>query len=214
MSVDIHDALQEEYYDKLYQEEFENISSEAIEYFKEARMSSYFDGYEDPTISAKIAIARSNKLLKEDLTASYLFAAVSIELMIKKAVIRPIVHGLIHNESFAKLVSDRIVASGSHTRQKTILWPLFKDFMDFDFKEDKRPDSTTKLWNEIVQISEKRNSIVHKGIEIDSEEEVAKVIEIALFIMNELLPKMLTTLGIRHISSYLDMEETENSPLS
>jgi hypothetical protein len=128
--------------------------------------------------------------------AAILFAATAIELTVKTVLLRPIVHGLVHDESVAELVTELVT---QHTRGiktfKESLSAILKRLGGIDFKTFRRNGSSVSLYEEMKQIEKVRNAIAHRGeITFDSLALLAPLV--ANTLLDELFPKLLQQLGL------------------
>jgi hypothetical protein len=176
MSYDEWDAMQDDAYDHLYeeigpewardhaQELFEENYDEAIQHFTKARLKSYYLAHPQVATPAVSAVQYARTLLPSFESAALVFAAVSIEITWKSAVLKPLVAGVVHIEALAEeIVEKAIPRTGGLGRLGAFLSMVLKETASLDFSTHKRPGSGDLLLNEINCIARARNDVLHEG---------------------------------------------------
>lgn len=152
------DYLYDEYMDELYKEHAE----EAIAEFTAERLQSYYIRHPllcEPTAKA---LSEARSLSEQHSSAALVFAFISIETAVKKVLLKPVVYGLIHDESTADLVTEfmfwRIRIS---KKFKNLLFNILAAHGGIDLRVFKRETSRATLWEEIRVVQNVRHRIVH-----------------------------------------------------
>src|SRR5690349_15892471 len=112
MSYTYEDAQADAYYEKLYnefgpewaEEHSSELNAQAIQYFTNQRLQSYYLDHPDMAQAALGMIKEMGVLIGEHRIAAFLFAASAIEITIKHLLVKPILNGLVHNEAVADMV--------------------------------------------------------------------------------------------------------------
>jgi len=186
------DAAREEWYAEIYDE----ISSEAIAEFTSDRLRSYY--VKNPSLARNVmSIFREAKSLTDSSpTAALVLYTTAIEVGLKSTVLKPVIYGLVHNESVADLVSDLVVKANGIDRFKAILSVIFREYGDIDIDTYKIQGHAKTIWEEIGIIQTARNSVAHKAQPATREmAELAK--EVAVAIIIEFLQGILTDFGLQ-----------------
>ena len=93
------------YMESLYEEHKEMAISE----FATDRLQSFYAENPELALSAHDFLKDARRLAEGELTATALFGAVAVESGVKGALLRPIVYGLVHQESVAALIADLVL---------------------------------------------------------------------------------------------------------
>lgn len=186
------DIAREEGYAELYDE----ISSEAIAEFTTDRLRSYY--LRNPSLARNVlAIYREAKSLAESSpTAALVLYTTAIEVALKSAVLKPVIYGLVHNETVAELVSDLVVRNNGIDRFKAILTAILHEYSDIDFNTHKIDGHTKTIWEEIAMVQSARNAVAHRAEPATPEvAELAKQVAAAIII--DVLQGILTDFGLQ-----------------
>lgn len=180
MSYDLYDAQQDEYKDELYSNIEEELREElyvehrdqAIEEFIFERMQSYYRLKPDLAVNAINFLNKSKKSVDTDPTISLIYAAISIEVLIKSVLLKPVVYGMVHNELAADMISNGLLKQSGIDRFKDLVFNVIDENIDLGclIKDYKRNMSKVTLWQERDLIQNKRNKIMHTAIECSIEE--------------------------------------------
>ncbi|WP_244086286.1 hypothetical protein [Desulforhabdus sp. TSK] len=151
------EAEYEEFMDRLYEENKE----QAIEEFTGELLQSYYRSNGLLAKPAFDALVEARNLMNTSITAAFVFSAIAMEVALKESLLKPIVHGLVHAESVASLVTDLVMGHQSMDRYKDLLLRILREHGGVDLLSYKRSDSARNIWEEIKAIQKKRNLIVH-----------------------------------------------------
>lgn len=173
----------------------ESISAEAIEGFTSGRLRSYY--IKNPSVAANVfAIYReARSVAPTSPTAALVLFTAAIEVALKTTVLKPVIYGLVHNESIADLVSDLVVKTNGLDRFKDILSRIMGQYSDVDFDHYKLRGHAKTIWEEIAMVQTARNAVVHRA-EPATEDVAALAKEIAAAIIIEFLQGVLGKLGL------------------
>ena len=159
MSMSYEEAAYEQYMDDLYEEH----RKEAIEEFTSERLCSYYSENKLLAKPAFEALSEAKKLNELNPTAGLIFAAIAMEVGLKAMLLKPIVHGLVHAELVASLITDLTVSHAGMDRYKTLLLHVLQEHGGVDLNTFKRSVSSKTLWEEINEIQKIRNAIIASG---------------------------------------------------
>lgn len=176
---------------------FEQSYDEATQRFTEERLKSYYLQKPDVAVPAVTTVEYAKKLLPAYPAAATVFAATSVELTWKGAILKPLVFGLVHVDALASAIVDRTIPrTGGLTQLNSFLSAVLKETAGIDFANYTRKGSSGLLREEINSVTQARNNVLHLGA--PSNLKTAEfAIEVAESVLVELYPKLLNSLGLR-----------------
>ncbi len=191
MSITPDEAAYEEWYGQLADE----ISEQAIEEFTEERLRSYY--LENPNVAERPIrlYLEAKELVEKHRGASLVLFVTAIEVGLKVTLLKPIVYGLVHNESLAELIADLAVKKNGFDRVKTLLSRILADFGGIDLMEFKIDGHPKTMWEEITKVQDARNLLIHRAQPV-SEENATLAMEVAEMILGTFLSSVLATLRL------------------
>ena len=185
MSYSYEDAMQDAAYDQVVEEILEDNKDQIIEEFVAERLGSYYTEHPDLDGPAKSALQEARVLLDFSSTASLVFSRSATEIAIRDVLLRPVIYGMVHDESTANIISELVLGN----RQFTGLLFSILEKHGVDLKETTRPSSSDNLWKEIEEIKDLRNGIVHHGKKATREDAVVSL-ELAEIIIEGVFPHL------------------------
>lgn len=193
-------TLEDVQYDMYMAEEgarllYEEHRERAITDFTTERLRSYYVDHPAMVAPALQALADSRQLLGIHAGAALVFAASAVELGIKGVLLRPVVYGLVHQESTASLITDLVISHTSFDRFRDLLFQILTDHGGTDLRAAKRPGASKLLWEEMAAVQANRNALVHRG-ERPAMEQAELGIEVATTVLEQLIPSVLHHLGL------------------
>jgi hypothetical protein len=225
MSYDYWDAMQEEGLNNMYNELgpqwaedhanelFEKYYDEAIAQFTSERLSSYYIANPNLAAQAYTALVYAKSLLSSHPRAALVFAATAIEVTIKTVLLRPIVYGLVHNESVADFITE---LTTQHTRGidtfRRLLTGILSQFGGIDFTTFMRSGSAMSLFEEIKAIENARHAIVHRGE--TTRDGIAVLAIVASTLLDDIFPTLLKKLGLHLHEPMIVCDKYHKSDLS
>jgi len=196
MSMSYEEAAYDQYLSERYEElKVEELIKEAIEEFTDERLKSYFLDNRALAKPAVDALSAARELTGINVTASFLFAAIAVEVGLKTTLLKPIVYGLVHAESVAGLVTDLAASHAGMDRYRKLLLELLQQYGGVDLDTFKRSGSNKALWEEIKDIQSTRNLIVHRA-ETASEKDAELALSVATEILETIFPAVVKKLGL------------------
>lgn len=181
-------------FDEWMSELYAEHSKEALEEFTAERLQSYY--LRDPQVakSPMGALSQARLLLPDHASPAFVFATVAIEVGIKVALLKPIVHGLVHNNSAASLITDLVIRHGGD-RYRDLLFHVLSDVGGIDFRKFRRAESDQLLWEEINWVQKTRNAIVHRAEEV-TVQDAGRSVSVASMILEQVFPAVVNKLGL------------------
>jgi hypothetical protein len=176
----------------------DQVSKEAVDQFAFDRLRSYYLGHPDVAVNAIATFREAERLQELSPTAALVLYTTSIELGLKIALLKPVVYGLVHNESVAELVSDLAVKQNGIDRFKPILASILAEYGEIDFNVFTVEGHTKTIWEEITHLQSSRNSVVHRG-ETASAEDAGLARTVATMIFGNFFVSVLAGLGLQYV---------------
>lgn len=184
MSITPDEAEREEWLDQLYEEHRE----QAIEEFTEERLQSYYRNNPELVQSARSVLQEARNLLPYSARASIVLAGTVIEVGIKRAILGPIVFGLVHDESVAGLITD-LVITARHSDYKNLLFKILEDHGNVNLNTYTREGGLKPLMQEFQDIQKDRNRVIHRADPVEPER-AAEAVAVATAVLEELFPRL------------------------
>lgn len=186
------DIAREEGYARLAEE----ITQQAIDEFTSARLRSYYLAHPDIAVGA-VALSREAKtLLSLSSSAALVLFVTSIEISLKVALLKPVIYGLVHNESVAELVSNLAVKHNGFDPFTALLARLLREYGQIDFESFTIEGHTRTLWEEFTILQNARNGVLHRA-ELATPELAALAQDVAVMILGNYLDSVLHGLGMK-----------------
>jgi len=149
--------------DQWYSDLVDQISKEAINQFTLDRMRSYYVNNRSLAVKLVAMFREAESLQVPSPTAATVLFTTAIELGLKIALLKPVIYGLVHNESAADLVSDLAVKHNGFDRFKPLLARVLAEYGDIDFNAFTIEGHKKTMWEEITLLQDARNGIVHRA---------------------------------------------------
>lgn len=196
MSYDEFDAARDEMYEQISHELYPDHKIQAISEFATSRLQSYY--VKNPMVMqpAVDAVQEGTTLRTNGHhAAAVVFFVTAIELFLKATLLKPVVHGLVHNDGLAELIVQQSLGQSGFMRYTALLKRLFVDLASLDISSIHRPLVSMPLIEECKQQQQLRNKIIHQGASATSDEaQQAQIVAVAVF---ELVVRpMLSALGL------------------
>lgn len=196
MSYDYHDAAMDEAYDRLSEELYPGHKMQAIIEFTHERLRSYYLQDKKLLVPAIRTYKTAESLLQlQQYGPALVFSVTAIELFLKACLLRPVVFGMVHSESIADLVVESALSQTGFKRYEKLLTGLFKELTQLDINAIKRTGLSKSLLEEASALQERRNLVVHRGIEV-AKDEASEAFVVSKAVFENLLSVVLTELGL------------------
>lgn len=195
MSYGPEDAAWDEAYENMSRQLYPEHKEQAIAEFTRERLRSYYVARPEVLEPAVRAFKEAKSLLAAGHHAAALvFAASATELFLKAALLRPVVHGLVHIEGLAELVVTLTLSQSGFRRYEQLLAKLFFELAGIDLKALLRKPGARSLLEEASEVQGLRNTVIHRGQAV-SQEQAELAVEIAAQVFNQVLVELLGNLG-------------------
>jgi len=191
MSMTPDEARFEEWMDELYREHKE----QAIEEFTGERLQSFYLTHPLVAQPPSEALASARRLLDGDTSAAQVFAAVAVEVGLKVALLKPVVHGLVHNESAAEIITDLTLRHTRFDFFHRLLSQILFEHGGVDLRTYTREGIAKSLWEEILEVQKCRDHVLHRA-ESASLAQAEQAIAVAAAILERLFPAVVSHLGL------------------
>ena len=201
MSMSLTEAMEEQWLDELYAEYKET----AIEEFTSERLQSFYVDNPEIIQAPCQVLAEGKSLLANHPRAAFIFAAIAIEVSLKKLILHPVVYGLVHNKATADLITKILMNHVSIDNFKKLLFHILNEYVGVDLETFTRSNVKKTLWKEAYSIKEKRNDVMHEAVNITSDK-ARESLEVATCVLESLVPKLLDKLGLILDDNNLVME--------
>lgn len=195
MSYDDDDYKWDQFYDTMSEELYPQHKELAIEEFTTERLQSFYLKNPYILIPGVNMYAEARELVENHPTASFVLATSAIELFLKASLLKPVVYGLVHNESLANIIVKEALGASGFKRYKKLLSGIFNELVDIDINKVKRIGSDKFLLTEASGVQTKRNEIIHQG-KFVSKSEANFAIEVAYGILHDIINPMLLSIGL------------------
>ena len=191
MSTTPDEAAYDEYMAELYEEH----KKEAIEEFTYERLQSYYINNKLMAQPAFLALSEARSLIESNKSAALIFSAIAMEVGLKTTLLKPIVHGLVHTESVAALITDLTISHSGMDRYRKLLFQVLRDHGGIDLSNYKRTESNKTLWEEINTVQKKRNLIMHRAVKAEVED-ADLALAVASEILESIFPAIIAKMGL------------------
>jgi hypothetical protein len=166
--------------------------------FQTERLRSYYLAHPKSTAPAYWALGEARRLEASSPSAACVLATTATELVLKEALLRPLVDGLVHHEALAKHVTDLALAHTRFDRFDPLLVQIVQEFAGINMKPvsgRKGKKMATPLWSGMRGDRVARNAVVHAGIPATAKQ-AAHAIHTASTMLDEVLGRVFTRLGL------------------
>ena len=195
MSYTMEDARFDEFWDQVSEELYPEHKEQAIEEFTSERLQSFYLRNPDILAPGIRMYIEARELEENHPSASYVFATSAIELFLKSSLLKPVIYGLVHNESLAEIIVETALGSSGFKRYKKLLSGIFLEIVGIDINKVESIGSDKFLLQEASEVQDKRNNIIHRGIIVDNKD--AKfAIDVAYGILHNIINPMLLSIGL------------------
>ena len=191
MSTTPDEAAYDEYMAELYEEH----KKEAIEEFTYERLQSYYVNNKLMAQPAFLALSEARSLIESNKSAALIFSSIAMEVGLKTTLLKPIVHGLVHTESVAALITDLTISHNGMDRYRKLLFQILRDHGGINLSNFKRTGSNKTLWEEINIVQKKRNLIMHRAVKAEAEH-ADLALTVASEILESIFPEIIAKMGL------------------
>ena len=173
----------------------DDLYDEIINQFTTERLQSYYIQNPQVAVRARWALNQARSLFPGYPDASLVFAATAAEAGLKSGLLKPILHGLVHDEAMAAIIAD-LMPQQRNTQFRDLLFGILKNYGALDLAAFKRDGVAKTLWDEMGEVQKRRNGVVHRAESVDVTEATLAV-DIAGTIVEALFPAVIGSLGLK-----------------
>lgn len=208
MSYDEHDAAMDEMYERIGEELYPGHKHQAVSEFTAERLCSFYAAHPMVMRPAVEALHEARRLQGHaHFAATVVFCATAIELFLKATLLKPVVHGLVHNIGLADIIVQHAVGQAGFDRYLGLLSQLFRELADLDLATVRRDGANDALITESKAVQEQRNRIIHQGSPSDAEY-AAQALAVAIAVYELIVCPMLGALEL----TVIEKGEIRKSP--
>ena len=182
--------------EEAYADLVDEISQQAIDEFTSARLRSYYLSNPDLAVGAVALYREAKTLVSMSPSAALVLFVTSIEVGLKVALLKPVVYGLVHNESVADLVSNLAVKHNGLDRFTSLLARLLQEYGQIDFEVFTIEGHSKTLWEEFTILQNGRNGVLHRA-EPATPELAQLAQDVAVMFLGNYLNSVLQGLGLK-----------------
>jgi hypothetical protein len=172
----------------------DDLYGEVVNDFTAERLRTYYIDNPRVTTASEWALGEARTLLAAHPSAALVHAAAAAEVGLKTALLRPIVNGLVHDESIAPLVAS-LIPDQRNDKFRDALLGILRLCGGVDLRTFRRAGSVQSLWKELEDIQAIRNRVIHRA-EQASPDEAALAVDVAAAVIQQVFPSVVTHLGL------------------
>ena len=162
MSNDYYDDAMSDFYDRISEELFPEHKEIAIEQFVEKRMQSYYLKHPNIIKAPMDCFNHANELMHVSPQCALVMYTTAIELYLKSVLLKPVLYGMVHNESVAALIMEASTGQSGFNRYNKLLSALCLHAANIDLSSIKGMQDKPIL-KEAEEIQSIRNKVIHQG---------------------------------------------------
>ena len=175
----------------------EEISNQAIREFSNDLLRSFYEKNPHIMRPAVEALQEGKELYKnKHYSASLVFFMISIELLLKVTVLKPVVYGLVHNEAFADIIVKKVLTQTGFNCYENLLETIISTFTNLELKKISRDGSSVALFKECTSLQKIRNNIIHQG-KVCTEDDAEKARKVAVAVYEMIVLPMIGALNLQ-----------------
>jgi hypothetical protein len=187
MSVDWNDWARDEYESEM--------ANQAIEEFQTERLQSYYKDHPNLAEKSVGKLEEARSLFPISPNAALIFAMSSIEVGFKSILVRPIMAGLVHNESLSEFITEAFVKGSKPDSVLEVVNRVLKEYASINLQNTTLAKHKKTYWDEIIQGQKTRNAILHRA-ESCTEQDAETIIDLANYLWGVLFPALLKSIGL------------------
>ena len=178
----------------------DDLYGEVIDQFTSERLQSYYVSNPRVAERALWALGQARSLLTSHPAACLVLAVTASEVGLKSGLLKPILHGLVHDDAMAVIIAE-LVPEQRNDKFQTLLFGILKEYGGVDLRTFKRSGASMTLWEEMQGIQKLRNGVVHRA-EAIIPADAQKAVHIAAVIVERLFPAVIAKLGLETDASF------------
>jgi hypothetical protein len=177
-----------------YDEYLAEQKREIIASFTEQRLQSVY--LDNPRLAqtARHRLDEARAVAPEHSSARLALAASAMEIGLRETLLRPVVAGLVHDETAAPFVTEIVLGQQAFERTSKLVLHILGLFGG-DLRKVSRPGAKESLWQEMAWLRNRRNAVLHRG-ESPSIDEAVAATEIGAAIVETVFPDVVASVGL------------------
>jgi hypothetical protein len=198
---DENDIARDEFISELYSEFARDVLAgqddlygQIVDQFTTERLQAYYIDHPDIVEPGLSALDEARVLLQGHPSAALVFAVAATEVGLKSSLLKPILHGLVHQEALGPLIAE-LIPEQRNDKFRSVLFGILNEFAGVDLRSYKRAGHAQTLWEEIGSVQDLRNGVVHRG-DHGTVADAEQAVGIAAFVLNELFPAVIDKVGL------------------
>ena len=187
-----NDLAWEQYMEDQY---LTQVTEEGVDAFSRERLQAYY--VDNPALAQTPlrALRTAEGLIDVSASASLVFAASSLEITLRDVILRPLLHGLVHNEALASYVAQCAVERQGTKSSNRLLVALLQEYAGVDLSTYCREGQRVTLWDEVGRATKLRNDVVHRGEEVTNDD-VRTALDVSTVLLHEIFPAVAQALDL------------------
>ena len=173
----------------------DGLYGEIVDQFAQERLQSYYVQNPSVVLPACWALEQARVLLRDHPEASLVFAVTAAEVGLKSGLLKPILHGLVHDEAFAAIIAN-LMPRQRNQQFRDLLFAILGNYGGVDLAAFMRQGASATLWEEMEQDQQRRNRVVHRAQKVDVQH-AQLAVEVAATVVEQLFPTVILTLGLK-----------------
>lgn len=205
MGTTIDDIFYEQHLENQY---FSEKIKEGIENYKKENLKTFYL-QNDQVFKKILAVREIAQKLKENkfLAPSFIYFNICIELIFRDLFVLPIVYGALLDEEIAEIIINKIFKERVSRFDKLLIY-LVERFSNLSMTK-KKISGKRYLWQEVKELREIRNGIIHKGNDC-RESDISRIESVLVILLDNVIPKLMGELGLRLNKGDLIIEKQKN----
>ena len=177
----------------------DELYGEVINQFTLDRLQSYYLANPGVASRARWALDQATGFLAAHSEAALVFAAMAAEVVLKAGLLKPILHGLVHDESLALIIAELVPEQRNKAFQR-LLFGILREYGGLDLGTFKRPGISKTLWDEMEFVQQRRNALIHRAEPVP-QVDAQLAVDIARVLVHDLFGQVVRKLGLRRTGS-------------
>jgi hypothetical protein len=165
-----------------------------VERFAAERLQSFYLDNPDVAKAPLWSLGEARSLVADHPSAALVFAVTAMEVGLKAALMKPILHGLVHAEFAGALIAE-LATDNRQDRSKALVFALLAEYGGLDLKTYKRSGATKTLWEEMADVQKARNVVVHRA-QPGATADATLAIDLASHVVETLFALVIAKLGL------------------
>ena len=173
----------------------DDLYGEIVDQFARERLQSYYVQNPSVALPARWALGQARVLLDDHPEASLVFAVTAAEVGLKSGLLKPILHGLVHDEAFAALIAN-LMPRQRNDQFRDLLFAILRTYGGVDLASFVRQGASVTLWAEMEWDQQQRNRVLHAAQRVEVQH-AQLAFDVAVTVVEKLFPTVISTLGLK-----------------